>query len=991
MPARAQGDTRMRAAKWQGFRRFLPVVLALALVLGSVPWTLERINGSGQDASASFEKWNAHVMSLWGQSEGRYELSQANSLAPWAMPAAFQDLALEQASSNGWLWGTTLAPVGNDVARHSILGIDQIWQQLSLYGQGQIVAVADTGLDTGRLETLSADFAGRVRQTFALGRTGDWSDPNGHGTHVAGSVLGSGVLSGSDPAGHRYDASIAGAAPEAELVFQSLLDADGGLGGLPADLQGLLQQAYDAGARIHTNSWGANFFLKPLTRFLSAGRYTQESAQVDAFIWNHPDMVVLFAAGNDGVDYFTGSSGGLELPPPDGVVDPSSLASPGTAKNVITVGASEGLRASGGHSQEPWGSDEDILSAVMGYSYTAEPIASDVPSDNPDGMAPFSSRGPSNDGRIKPDVVAPGTNILSAASHASGAGELFGRYDANYVYCSGTSMATPLVAGTVTLIRQWYVDRMGVGSPSAALIKATLINGATDISPGQFGAGGQQDVPDAWPNSVTGWGRVNLVESINPGNGREVWFQDVQLGLETGQEAEFLRGAAASSEPLRVTLVWTDPPGPIEPEGFNLPGLTEQPPPELVNDLDLLVKTPDGRQFWGNMGQGPDRLNNVEAVRVANPVAGNYQVIVRAHQVAQGPQPFALVVAGQQVLSGPSEVQPLPTTVTEPTTAVLVPTAGADGSQTALPVEGPTVGPGLQEPVAPSATAEADTGAEGPGEQVPALEGEDADGLPAWTIPMVVVLVVSVVGLAGAVLYAVRRQRGVLGRGAQAMVTGFGGSAGLQRADLRILEGPLAGKTVAISSSPFALGRGEECELVLPDDHGSRRHASLEARDGRWVLHDHGSANGTFLNRQRLESPQPLRSGDLMYVGQSVLLFQLRPDASGGRVPEGRPARSRRRGSAIAVILGVTLVLMTLAAAGAILLTMEPAESGGGDLLPGMPDVGLPTVVLPTGLPSLEIPTGLPTLDIPTGLPLLPTGGIPLPTISLPGLGGGMQ
>lgn len=136
--------------------------------------------------------------------------------------------------------------------------VDQVRDALALYGQGQIVAVADTGLDTGDMATLSADF-GRVRQGFAWGRPDSWSDSDGHGTHVAGSVLGSGILSGSDPASHRYEGSFAGVAPEAELVFQSLLDAEGGLSGIPDDLGALLGQAYSAGARIHTNSWGRTF------------------------------------------------------------------------------------------------------------------------------------------------------------------------------------------------------------------------------------------------------------------------------------------------------------------------------------------------------------------------------------------------------------------------------------------------------------------------------------------------------------------------------------------------------------------------------------------------------------------------------------------------------------------------------------------------------------------------------------------------------------
>jgi hypothetical protein len=186
------------------------------------------------------------------------------------------------------------------------------------------------------------------------------------------------------------------------------------------------------------------------------------------------------------------------------------------------------------------------------------------------------------------------------------------------------------------------------------------------------------------------------------------------------------------------------------------------------------------------------------------------------------------------------------------------------------------------------------------------------------------------------------------------------------------------------------MGRGAECDLVVPDSQSSRQHASIEAYGDRWMIRDLGSANGTFLNRQRLESRQPLRSGDLIYVGQSPLMFDQRPGASPQPPPPGqRPARRRR--SVIAVILGVAVVLLTLASAGAILLTMEPVESAEGGGLPGLPDIGIPTIDLGTGIPTLdlpiEMPTGMPSL--PTDIIPLPTGGIQIPTVSLPGFGGG--
>ena len=233
----------------------------------------------------------------------------------------------------------------NDVARgNAIMGAETAWSSLGLYGQGQIVAVADTGLDTGSLGTLHQDFGGnptgcsgtnRVVATYALGRNNNWSDScrsgsvneGGHGTHVSGSVLGNGCRSGSNGLPD-YAGSYAGLAPQAGLVMQSVMDSNCGLGGLPTDLNTLFSQARNAGARIHTNSWGSAV----------AGQYTTDSRNTDLFTWNNKDATILFSAGNEGIDANS-----------DGFIDLDSIGAPGTAKNAITVGASENNRATGGY------------------------------------------------------------------------------------------------------------------------------------------------------------------------------------------------------------------------------------------------------------------------------------------------------------------------------------------------------------------------------------------------------------------------------------------------------------------------------------------------------------------------------------------------------------------------------------------------------------------------------------------------------------------
>ena len=254
--------------------------------------------------------------------------------------------------------------------------------------------------------------------------------------------------------------------------------------GLPADLRLLFDQAYLAGARVHSNSWGIG----------AAGNYTVESHDADDYVWTHPDLTITFSAGNGGRDTDA-----------NGVIDFSSMSAPATAKNVIAVGASENDRLSEWYcdpalsyttcSQQ--GGQNSIFTYGTGWPgiYTANPIRDDPSGGDPDQMAAFSSRGPVLDGRIKPDVVAPGTWVLSgyagpfqkeydpSPNPQNGLWQYDGwgypRNDA-YKYMGGTSMASPLVAGGAAVVRDFYQQTAGVGA-SAALVKATLINSAVDL------------------------------------------------------------------------------------------------------------------------------------------------------------------------------------------------------------------------------------------------------------------------------------------------------------------------------------------------------------------------------------------------------------------------------------------------------------------------------------------------------------------------------
>jgi subtilisin family serine protease len=547
-------------------------------------------------------------------------------------------------------------------------------------GNGQIIAVADTGLGdgtpTGAHPHLAAGRIAAIRNWPGTGGglcfetivdDGARDVDTGHGTHTALSAVGGGGPSGEG----------AGTAPGARLAFQAVenwvvtsafcklfLGLNDGyyLIGLPADLGLLYGQAYADGARVHSNSWGLG----------AGGAYTTEAVGSDTFVWNNRDMVITFSAGNAGTD----ANG-------DGVVDAGSISPPSTAKNVISVGASENDR------QSRWDCDptltytpcasqggQNVIGsyfAMFGGAFATNPLRDDPSAGNAGQMAAFSSRGPASDGRIKPDLVAPGTWVVSgyadpfqreydaSPNPQNGAWQYDGwghPYSDAYKYLGGTSMSNPLVAGAAAVVRDYYGQTAG-HAPSAALVKATLINSAVDLL--DENNDGVDDNAYPIPNHHEGWGRVDVAAAVD---GSRV-FQDEAAGLATGASATSTYAVTAAGGPFKATLVWSDYPG------------TANALPALVNDLDLVVTAPDGTEYRGNVFSGgwsypggtADRTNNVENVYVADATSGTWTVQVRGFNVPSGPQPFALVV---QAALGDIEPPPPPAPPAAPSNLVAV-------------------------------------------------------------------------------------------------------------------------------------------------------------------------------------------------------------------------------------------------------------------------------------------------------------------------------
>lgn len=364
----------------------------------------------------------------------------------------------------------------------------------------------------------------------------------------------------------------------------------------------LIRGSYLRGARISSNSWGASTFG-------SYGQYDQEydSLVRDAVgdLPGNQEMTILFAAGNDG---------GMG----------NSITSPGNAKNVITVGASESDRA-------------------VFENFSAD-ICSNTPgdADNPEQIADFSSRGPADDGRVKPDLVAPGTMILGAASQTAGYkgdGVCISHYPSGqqmYAASSGTSHSTPAAAGAASLLDYYYREHFGGESPSPAMVKAYLINSARYLS----------DEGEILPSNHQGFGRIDLGRAFNE---TPRWLSDQRWVLEATGEVYEARGEIYSAqEGLRITLGWTDAPGsPVSGVAY-------------VNNLDLEVEyngqTYRGNRFSGAVtqaGGSADYRNNVESVILPAGGGGAFTVRVKAANLAGDgipgnsdatDQDFALVV-----------------------------------------------------------------------------------------------------------------------------------------------------------------------------------------------------------------------------------------------------------------------------------------------------------------------------------------------------------
>ncbi len=473
-------------------------------------------------------------------------------------------------------------------------------------GSGLIVQVQDSGLDRGIATnvpgTAHQDIIGRIAGIFNATNDASGNDTGGHGTLNVGVIMGNATIGTMDSEGYLLGM---GVAPQASVYATKIFKNQGDFEIGAFSFTDLAKNAQDAGALFSSNSWGESV----------EGRYTAESAEFDALTRDADvsesgpqPMTYVFAAGNSGFAAGT-------------------MNSPASAKNVISVGASEN-------------SDADLLDGCF-----IDLFGSDSMYD----LAYFSSRGPTEDGRYGVTVVAPGTHVFGPASTDVGydGSIVCDRYwpflQTNYARSSGTSHSTPLVSGAVMMIYEFFNTQLAplghTAFPGPALLRAVLTNTATDIEGGDDGTGEGTTIPNV-PNGLQGWGSADLTRLIDMKNALFSYDEGTVFTFPS-MYWERVITPIDPLQPIKITVAWTDvPAAPLAN-------------PVLVNDLDLVVLN-GGNTYRGNnfsngysvTGGTADHVNNLEAVYIQNP-SGVYTVRVLAYNIGADGVPGNLTFADQ--------------------------------------------------------------------------------------------------------------------------------------------------------------------------------------------------------------------------------------------------------------------------------------------------------------------------------------------------------
>lgn len=490
----------------------------------------------------------------------------------------------------------------NNIVAAASIKTNLLWPMgstgLNLTGSSANIAGKIGIWDGGKVRNTHVELAGRVTQKDNILTLND------HATHVAGTMIAKGVnpIAKGMSYGTQQLLAYDFKNDESEMLAEAgnLLISNHSYGNLAGWHYNDVEKRWDF--------WGPVNSVEDY----KFGYYSSEAQIWDSIAYNAPNYLIVKSAGNDrndngpavGQPYWRMNATGQWVNAgnrPAGISNNNgfdNIPTYGTAKNILTVGA--------------------INPIFGGFSTSPDAVISN-----------FSSWGPTDDGRIKPDVVADGVNIVSSISTSDNA----------YANYSGTSMAAPAASGSLFLLQEYYSKINGAAFLRSATLKGLVIHTADDG--GNIG-----------PDYQYGWGVINMEKAAAVITAKNTTHLINQNTLASG--GNFPLAVVASGQgPLKVTICWTDPKANVETGT-----LLNNSAKKLINDLDIRVTRSTTTTFlpWilapaspsSPATTGDNTLDNTEQIVINDPIPGETYTIVVSHKgtLSRGSQAYSLIVSG---------------------------------------------------------------------------------------------------------------------------------------------------------------------------------------------------------------------------------------------------------------------------------------------------------------------------------------------------------
>ncbi len=483
---------------------------------------------------------------------------------------------------------------------------------VNIYGSGNNMTGKLAIWDGGKLLNTHQELTGRIINVD------DATEPSLHATHVAGTMIAKGISANARGMAWGIKSLLAydfdNDLPEMAIAAPNLLVSNHSYGGAAG-------WYYNSDVNPERWEWEGIIGQPEDYKF---GFYDEDTRKWDQICYNAPYYLPVQAAGNSRTDngpdvgepYWGYKQGANELTlignRPSGISDNDGfdiLTTTASAKNSLTVGAINGV--------------------ITGVNQ---------PSDIQ--MSTFSSWGPTDDGRIKPDLVAAGVSVRSSSNTSTTA----------YSTSSGTSMAAPNVSGSLILLQEYYAQLNAGNFMQSATLKGVALHTTNEAgtSPG--------------PDYKYGWGLLNIEKAANviKSNGTKAVIKELNLP----QSGVFSQSFVSSGlEDVKATICWLDPPGSISPYGT-----LNSRSPKLVNDLDLVIQKGNiAYQSWkldannpaNAATKGNNMVDNIEQVSTNENTEGQTYTFKVSHkgQLFSGSQNYALIITG-------IKIEPLPIQLT---------------------------------------------------------------------------------------------------------------------------------------------------------------------------------------------------------------------------------------------------------------------------------------------------------------------------------------